>query len=199
MPAIVISPFAKTGFVDHTEHDTLSILKTIEERFGLPPLSRYDAAASDLLSNFTLRTDITGQVRVRTSDPDLDPKGGTFSVDVTVSNPEHAPGSHGQDNPTLQGAFGLFPVGLALASSAGPLPRAATPVLVAMQAELDHSLSALKSQPVPPYFLSYEITETRSLYVSSVFGDLERSTELTRSTASARPSACSTRVPFELI
>jgi 3-phytase/alkaline phosphatase D len=108
VPAIVISPFAKTGFVDHTEHDTLSILKTIEERFGLPPLSRYDAAASDLLSNFTLRTDVTGQVKLKTSDPDPDRKGGTFSVDVTVSNPEHAPGSHGQDSPTLQGAFGLL-------------------------------------------------------------------------------------------
>src|SRR5262249_34974621 len=30
VPAIVISPLAKKGFVDHTQHDTLSILKTIE-------------------------------------------------------------------------------------------------------------------------------------------------------------------------
>jgi phospholipase C len=56
VPAIVISPFAKRGYVDHTEHDTLSILKTIEERFGLPSLNSLDANASDLSSNFVLGT-----------------------------------------------------------------------------------------------------------------------------------------------
>jgi phospholipase C len=50
VPAIVISPYAKQGFVDHTQHDTLSILKTIEERFGLAPLNNLDANASDLSS-----------------------------------------------------------------------------------------------------------------------------------------------------
>jgi hypothetical protein len=52
VPAIVISPYAKQGFVDHTEHDTLSILKTIDERFGLAPLNSLVANASDLSSNF---------------------------------------------------------------------------------------------------------------------------------------------------
>jgi acid phosphatase len=52
VPAIVISPYAKPGFVDHTEHDTLSILKTIEDRFNLPALDQYDAQASSLASDF---------------------------------------------------------------------------------------------------------------------------------------------------
>jgi phospholipase C len=52
VPAIVISPFAKRGFVDHEEHDTLSILNTIEQRFDLQPLSRYDANASSLVNDF---------------------------------------------------------------------------------------------------------------------------------------------------
>lgn len=52
IPTIVISPYAKQGFVDHTEHDTLSILKTIEERFNLPSLTSLDAKATDLSSNF---------------------------------------------------------------------------------------------------------------------------------------------------
>ena len=51
VPAIVIGPFAKRGFVDHTQHDTLSILKTIEQRFGLKPLSAFDANASSLESS----------------------------------------------------------------------------------------------------------------------------------------------------
>jgi phospholipase C len=52
VPAIVISPYAKQGYVDHTQHDTLSILKTIEERYQLAPLNSLDASASDLSSNF---------------------------------------------------------------------------------------------------------------------------------------------------
>lgn len=51
VPGIVIGPFAKRQFVDHTQHDTLSILKTIEENFGLRPLNRYDANASSLDSS----------------------------------------------------------------------------------------------------------------------------------------------------
>jgi phospholipase C len=51
VPAIVIGQFAKIHFVDHTQHDTLSILNTIEERFGLAPLSMYDFNASSLDSS----------------------------------------------------------------------------------------------------------------------------------------------------
>ena len=54
VPALVIGKFAKRGFVDHTEHDTLSILKTIEERFNLRPLNKFDANASSLDSALTL-------------------------------------------------------------------------------------------------------------------------------------------------
>src|SRR5262249_48634174 len=55
VPAIVISPYAKQGFVDHTQHDTLSILKTIEQRFALQPLNTLDANTSSLASNFQLQ------------------------------------------------------------------------------------------------------------------------------------------------
>jgi acid phosphatase len=53
IPALVVSPRLHDSFsVDHTEHDTTSILSTIEHRFGLPPLSSRDAAAADLSSVF---------------------------------------------------------------------------------------------------------------------------------------------------
>ena len=52
VPAIIISPFAKRGFVDHTNYETTSILKLIETRWGLPPLTSRDAAANDLLNTF---------------------------------------------------------------------------------------------------------------------------------------------------
>ena len=52
VPAIVISPFAKRGYVDHTQYDTLSILKTIEERFDLEPLNDRDARATPMTNSF---------------------------------------------------------------------------------------------------------------------------------------------------
>jgi acid phosphatase len=53
VPTIVISPYANTHFVDHTQHDTLSILKTIENRFNVAPMTQYDAAATSLATSFT--------------------------------------------------------------------------------------------------------------------------------------------------
>jgi len=38
IPAIVVSPYAKKHFVDHTQYDTTSILRLITKRFGLPVL-----------------------------------------------------------------------------------------------------------------------------------------------------------------
>jgi phospholipase C len=52
VPALIISPFAKRGFIDHTEYDTTSILKMIETRFDLKPLSERDAHANDLSNAF---------------------------------------------------------------------------------------------------------------------------------------------------
>jgi phospholipase C len=54
VPAIIISPYAKRGFVDHTQYDTTSILKFIETRWGLAPLGARDAAANDLRGAFDL-------------------------------------------------------------------------------------------------------------------------------------------------
>ncbi|MFL6270599.1 MAG: alkaline phosphatase family protein, partial [Actinomycetes bacterium] len=56
IPALVISPFLRGGFVvDHTQHDTTSVLATIERRFHLRPLSTRDAAVHDLSSVFHAR------------------------------------------------------------------------------------------------------------------------------------------------
>jgi phospholipase C len=52
VPAIVISPFAKKGFVDHTQYDTTSILKLIEDRWNLQPLATRDASTGNLLTAF---------------------------------------------------------------------------------------------------------------------------------------------------
>jgi phospholipase C len=54
VPALVISPFAKKRYVDHTRYDTTSILKLIETRFALAPLGPRDAAAADLTAALNL-------------------------------------------------------------------------------------------------------------------------------------------------
>jgi phospholipase C len=53
VPTIIISPFAKKGFVDHTPYDTTAILKLIETRYGLVPLAGRDTAAADLGNAFS--------------------------------------------------------------------------------------------------------------------------------------------------
>jgi TldD protein len=52
-----------------------------------------------------------------------------------------------------------------------------SPALQAMKAELMRSLEALKSQPVPPYFLSYQITDAHTLNVSGDFGQITGTAE----------------------
>jgi TldD protein len=44
-----------------------------------------------------------------------------------------------------------------------------------MDAELERSMQKLKMQPVPPYFLSYEIVDTHSFFIEGTFGQLRRS------------------------
>jgi phospholipase C len=55
IPAMIISPLARRGYVDHTPYDTTSILKFITRRFGLEPLLGVRAAAGDLTRAFDFR------------------------------------------------------------------------------------------------------------------------------------------------
>jgi acid phosphatase len=56
IPALVIAPGLRDDFVvDHVQHDTTSIMATVEHRFGLPPVSSRDAAVNDLSSVFSAR------------------------------------------------------------------------------------------------------------------------------------------------
>lgn len=52
VPTLIISPFAKRGFVDKTPYETVSILALIERRWGVAPLGTRDAAAGDLTTAF---------------------------------------------------------------------------------------------------------------------------------------------------
>jgi acid phosphatase len=51
IPALIISPFAKKGFVDHTQYDTESILRLITRRFDLELLTGIKAREAGLTAH----------------------------------------------------------------------------------------------------------------------------------------------------
>jgi uncharacterized protein (TIGR03437 family) len=57
VPALVISPYARQGFVDHNVYSFDSWLKIIEERFGIVPLQYRDAIALDMTDAFDFTQD----------------------------------------------------------------------------------------------------------------------------------------------
>ena len=52
VPLLIISPFAKPGYISHTTYEFASFLKLVEERFGLVTLGDRDTAANDMLDSF---------------------------------------------------------------------------------------------------------------------------------------------------
>jgi acid phosphatase len=54
IPALIISPFLRGNFVvDHTQYDTTSILRTVEDRYGLSSLTSRDANVNSLSNVFS--------------------------------------------------------------------------------------------------------------------------------------------------
>jgi TldD protein len=66
----------------------------------------------------------------------------------------------------------LLGIRLTLAQNVAP-----SPALQAMKAELVRSMDTFKSQPTPPYFISYEITDDETISVNGSFGKVTASEE----------------------
>jgi phospholipase C len=56
VPAGVVSPYSRKNFVSHTIYDHTSILKTVEEKWNLPALTRRDANANSLFDMIDLHS-----------------------------------------------------------------------------------------------------------------------------------------------
>ena len=82
VPALIISPYARQGYVDHTTYEFSSVLRFIETVFNVPPLTSRDANASDMLGAFDF------------SQPPLDP----FPLQERAC--PMTPIQHVPDNPT---------------------------------------------------------------------------------------------------
>jgi YVTN family beta-propeller protein len=57
--AYCISPYTKRGAVVKTQYNTTSILRTIEQILGLPPMNQFDATATPMFDCFTDSPDFT--------------------------------------------------------------------------------------------------------------------------------------------
>jgi phospholipase C len=67
VPLIVVSPYAKRGYVSHVQHEFGSILHFTEETFGLVALAASDARADDFSDCFDFRQSPQPFARFRTT------------------------------------------------------------------------------------------------------------------------------------
>lgn len=81
---LVVSPYVKRGFVDHTMYSTCSMLRTMELLLGLPPMTQYDAAAQPMFATFmkSSKRDIYALVAAQT---DLNAKNTAASPGAELS------------------------------------------------------------------------------------------------------------------
>ncbi|MBV8339223.1 MAG: bifunctional YncE family protein/alkaline phosphatase family protein [Candidatus Eremiobacteraeota bacterium] len=59
MPAFMIGPFIRRGYIDHTRYSFPAVLRTVEVLFGVPPLNIYDAAAPPILDAFASQPSVS--------------------------------------------------------------------------------------------------------------------------------------------
>jgi acid phosphatase len=65
IPALIISPYAKKGYVDHTQYDTTSILRFITHRWSLPVLPGINTRDNALIANgFPAMGDLTNALNL---------------------------------------------------------------------------------------------------------------------------------------
>lgn len=81
--AFCVSPYAKRGVVVSTQYNTTSILRTIEQILGIPPMNQFDASASPMFECFQDKPDITPYTSLpaRVALDELNPK------PVAISDP----------------------------------------------------------------------------------------------------------------
>src|SRR5205085_5887301 len=67
--AYCISPYTKRGGLIKTQYNTTSILRTMEQILGLPPMNQFDATATPMFDCFASTPDFTPFVSVTNNIP----------------------------------------------------------------------------------------------------------------------------------
>ncbi|MCF6331837.1 MAG: bifunctional YncE family protein/alkaline phosphatase family protein [Draconibacterium sp.] len=94
--ALVISPYTQQGIVDNTMYSSSSMLRTMEEILGLPPLTQYDASATPMWNAFKSKPDFTPYTALKNRIPlnELNSKnsfGAQKSLELTLGQADTAP------------------------------------------------------------------------------------------------------------
>ncbi|MFZ0974259.1 MAG: alkaline phosphatase family protein [Solirubrobacteraceae bacterium] len=114
IPAVVVSPYARRGYVDHTIYGFESILKMIRYRYGLPPLTPRDLFANNIAAAFDFES------KPDYAPPALPQPPEVMSAACSGSTPIDSSGNVGLDDGTLLGS----PItGLPTFQPPGPLER----------------------------------------------------------------------------
>ena len=103
VPGLVVSPYARQGYVDHKTYSFESWLRIIEERFGARPMTGRDNTANDMTDAF----DFTEQPR---SPVLMNPKGSPYPL--TLQSVAHLTGVVAATN-SAYGTYSLAPEAIA--------------------------------------------------------------------------------------
>jgi phospholipase C len=98
VPAVVVSPYARRGHVDHTIYGFESILKMIRYRYGLPPLTPRDLFANNIAAAFDFASE------PNLTPPSLPQPPEVMSAACSGSMPVDSSGNVGLDDGTLLGS-----------------------------------------------------------------------------------------------
>jgi phospholipase C len=98
IPAVVVSPYARRGHVDHTIYGFESILKMIRYRYGLPPLTPRDLFANNIAAAFDFES------KPDYTPPALPQPPEVMSAACSGSTPIDSSGNVGLDDGTLLGS-----------------------------------------------------------------------------------------------
>jgi phospholipase C len=102
IPAVVVSPYARRGHVDHSIYGFESILKMIRYRYGLPPLTPRDLYANNIAAAFDFESSPNYQI------PDL-PTPPEVIVSACAGAPLADSGGTGIDDGLLGAPPGTLP------------------------------------------------------------------------------------------
>jgi len=116
VPGLVISPYARQGYVDHKTYSFESWLRIVEERFGVAPMTGRDNTANDMSDAF----DFTQQPRPPVL---LDPSGSPYPP--VSQSLVHLAGTLVTTN-SAYGTYTLAPESIASAHLYGYAPTTAT-------------------------------------------------------------------------
>jgi phospholipase C len=67
VPLLVVSPYARHGYISHQQHEFGSFLKFLEVRFSLPSLSTRDINSDDLLDCFDFSQALQAYQQIQTN------------------------------------------------------------------------------------------------------------------------------------